>query len=120
MADELRPATREETALIEHLLAAADVPTHDIRAQLDGLQVMSDCTCGCPSVALYPANATASNRAETPASGPTLEICADCPEGLITLFVRRGCLMSLELAHESGEVAGAWPPIEALGAPTLT
>lgn len=110
MTQEFRAVTEQERALIEYLLAAPEVPIEGLRSQLAGLEARSDCTCGCPSVALRVADEVA------PPDGDSLEITAGCPDGILLLFVRRGRLAGLELAGLQDSVT-RWPELAALTPP---
>lgn len=111
MVEDLRAATAVELALLEYLLRAPGVPADALLPQLDGLQVRRDCACGCPTVALRPAE-------HVPPSGDSsLEITAGCPGGIIVLFVRAGRLSGLELTCLDA-VLTDWPALGVLTPPS--
>jgi hypothetical protein len=86
---DLKPAERE---LLEFLLTA-DFPGRDeLKQQLDCVEVIGDCDCGCGTINLTVENPVVHSTAREPipieAHGKGLEVL---------LFVRNGLLSSLEI-----------------------
>ncbi|QQS01281.1 MAG: hypothetical protein IPK37_02050 [Austwickia sp.] len=113
MSEEFRAATAQELALLEYLVRAPGVPTEALLPQLTGLQARPDCACGCPTVALRPADDVQA------ADAASLEITAGCPGGIIVLFVRAGRVASLELTCLDA-VMTEWPALGVVTPPSAT
>lgn len=110
MLDDFRAASAPELALLEYLMRAPGVPAEALLPQLAGLRARSDCTCGCPSVALQVAEGAA------PQGGDSFDVTAGCPDGILLLVVRDGRLTALELAGVQDSVT-RWPELAVLTPP---
>jgi hypothetical protein len=109
-----RQLNAEERTLIEWLIANGIPEAKNYAQQLEGLHVVSHCSCGCPTVDLAVVNAQAST------TGPS-RILADFlglpPEGKqvgVTLHAREGKLSELEVYPRGETVGPALPRIETL------
>ena len=107
-----RPLTVGEHDLIEALLGAVRSGVSRYIAQLDTLQVVGGCRCGCPSIDLELASAEANGM-------PTPVILGDAesPEGVqvgIILWARGGRLSGLEVHPWDGSEIIRLPTPETL------
>jgi hypothetical protein len=111
-ADYPRPLTHDEHDLIEALLGAVRSGVSRYIAQLESLEVVGGCRCGCPSIDLEVASAG-------PGGMPTPVILADAesPEGVpvgVILWERGGRLSALEVHPWDGSVKIRLPRPETL------
>jgi len=111
---ENRQLNAEERTLIEWLIANGIPEANNYAPQLEGLHVVSHCSCGCPTVDLAVVNAQAST------TGPSL-ILADflgvTPEGQqvgVMLHARQGKISELEVYPMDTIVGSSFPKIETL------
>jgi hypothetical protein len=110
---ENRQLNAEERTLIEWLIANGIPEAKNYAQQLEGLHVVSHCSCGCPTVDLAVVDAQAST------TGPS-RILADflgvTPEGQqvgVALHAREGKISELEV-YAMGQTIGSLPKIETL------
>ena len=111
---ENRQLNAEERTLIEWLIANGTPEAKNYAQQLEGLHVVSHCSCGCPTVDLAAVNAQAST------TGPS-QILADflgtTPEGQqvgAILHARQGKISELEVYPMDKIVGSSFPKIETL------
>jgi hypothetical protein len=111
---ENRQLNAEERTLIEWLIANGIPEAKNYAQQLEGLHVVSHCSCGCPTVDLAVVNAQAST------TGPS-RILADflgvTPEGQqvgVMLHAREGKISELEVYPMDETVGSSLPKIESL------
>ena len=107
-----RPLAVDEHDLIEALLGAVRSGVGRYIAQLDSLEVVGGCRCGCPSIDL----AVASGAAEASAR-PLILADAESPEGVavgVILWIRDDRLSGLEVHSWSGSGAIRLPRPETL------
>jgi hypothetical protein len=115
-----RGLTDAELATLEYLLTARMQNSEQLRRQLEGLQVVGDCFCGCATVDLMP------DRSRTPAprdfanrADPVVLAAASRPKSSAhpaTLFLHvdaDGWLRELEIVDDSGiNTQRVFPPVE--------
>jgi hypothetical protein len=107
-----RPLTVDEHDLIEALLGAVRSGVGRYIGQLESLEVIGGCRCGCPSIDLEVASAGADGL-------PTPVILADAesPEGVsvgVILWARGGQLSGLEVHPWDGSDVIRLPRLETL------
>ncbi len=110
--DMSRPLTECERDLIEALLGAVRSGVGRYIGQLDSVEVVGGCGCGCPSINF-------AVNSEIPECGVSPLILADAesPEGVavgVILWVRSGRLSGLEVHPWDGTVSFRLPHPESL------
>ena len=104
-----RPLAPNEQELIEVLLGAAQSGIFRYIGQLEKLEVVGSCSCGCSSINLELPSGSRDGRPE-PLVMADGETTAGTPVGLI-LWVRGGALSGLEVhPWESGEIVSLPQP----------
>ncbi len=107
-----RPLTVDEHDLIEALLGAVRSGVGRYIGQLEELEVVGRCRCGCPSIDLASAGSASDGRAS-----PLVLADAESPEGVpvgVILWVRNGQLSGLEVHPWDGSEAIRLPRAETL------
>lgn len=107
-----RPLAVDEHDLIEALLGAVRSGVIRYIGQLESLEVVGGCSCGCPSIDLAVALAAAEASAR-----PLILADAETPEGVavgVILWVRDGCLSGLEVHPWDGSGGIRLPRSETL------
>ena len=107
-----RPLTVEEHDLIEALLGAVRSGIGRYIGQLEELEVVGRCRCGCPSIDLATLGAVPDGRAT-----PLVLADADSPEGVpvgVILWARNGRLSGLEVHPWDGSGSIRLPFAETL------
>jgi hypothetical protein len=112
---EHRPLTEEERKLLEWLLANGTPDAKPYLSQIANVNVISECTCGCPTIDL------ALGDREQPKTGPSV-ILADfvgtAPEGIevgVIVHAREGEISELEVYA----IAGSKGPFNLPGVESL-
>ena len=95
-----RPLDDDERELIEALLGAVRAGARRYLGQLESVEVVGFCRCGCPSIELQVASKSSEGRA-TPLILADAESPGGEPVGVI-LWVRNGSLSGLEVHPWSG------------------
>ena len=107
-----RPLTDDEHILIEALLGAVRSGVSRYIGQLESMEVVGGCRCGCPSVDLGVASACADGMPI-----PVILADAESPEGVpvgIILWARSGRLSALEVHPWDGSANIRLPRPETL------
>ncbi len=113
--DSPRLLAPEERATLAALLEYADFPGRDeLRAQVDAVQVVGKCGCGCASVYFSAGGDPATSRERVPAPIPNEADVLDregAKIGGILVFARDGRLSQLEVYGHSDEPINPFPPV---------
>ena len=107
-----RPLTENEHDLIEALLGAVRSGVGRYIGQLDSLEVIGGCGCGCPSINFALRSGNPDGRVQ-----PLILADAESPEGVsvgVILWVRSGCLSGLEVHPWDGTVSFRLPHPDSL------
>jgi hypothetical protein len=109
-----RPLTDSERAILDRLLEPDFGGAEELRQQASGPQVVGQCDCGCPTIDLAvspesPRSPIASNVSPVEARVTPL---GDEPPGDLLLFLRDGCLASLEYVYYTCTPPDRWPDAE--------
>ncbi len=107
-----RPLEDNERELIEALLGAVQAGAGRYLGQLESLEVVGSCRCGCPSIDLRVASKPSNGKA-TPLILADAESPGGEPVGVI-LWVRGGCLSGLEVHPWNSAVAVRLPRPDSL------
>jgi hypothetical protein len=111
-----RPLTAEEVHLLRWLIAHGTAEASRYADQVDRVRVVSECTCGCPTIDL------ALDDQSTSTQGGSLiisDVVGESPEGIgvnVILHVRGEALSELEVYSPDGRSPFGLPKPEALKA----
>jgi hypothetical protein len=95
-----RPATQEEREVVRWLLEHGDPKYRPLTSQVDGLKVVSKCTCGCPTIN-FALDGDPPSRKGTRLIGDFVATVDDQDVGVL-LFENDGKLSSLEVYSFAG------------------
>ena len=99
-----RPLSPEERALMEFLLSAEFPGRDELRSQLDSVEAIGACECGCGTVSLQVAKSAAGVSAEKPIPVKAYGELVD-----VILLARNGFLSSLELVFHDPRAPRPFP-----------
>jgi hypothetical protein len=108
-----RQLKADERMLIEWLIANGIPEAKNYLPQLDGLHVVSRCSCGCPTVDLAVANAQASTMGPSRILADFLGVTPEGQQVGVVLHAREGKISELEI-YPMGQTVGSLPKIETL------
>lgn len=111
---ENRQLTTEEQTLIEWLIAHGTSEAKNYARQLEGLHVVSRCSCGCPTVDLAVVNAQASTTGPSLILADFLGVTSEGQQVGIILHAREGKISELEVYQLDETVGTSLPKIETL------
>jgi hypothetical protein len=111
-----RPLNAEEAALLRWLIAHGTSEAPRYADQIDRVRVVSECTCGCPTIDLALDDQP---RATEGGSQIISDVVGKTPEGVgagVILHVRGGALSELEVYAHGAETPSTLPRPEDLKA----
>jgi hypothetical protein len=111
-----RPLSAEERAALLALLNQANFDGRDnLLAQVESLQVVGRCTCGCATVDLAVPSAPPSESVALPIPNEAVVLCEDGEAiGGVLVFATDGFLTQLEVYDNGGGPISPFPPVERL------
>lgn len=103
-----RGPTLPEAATLDFLLSAPVPHIEQLRSQLEGIQVIRECYCGCATVDLVPDQPRVAPATAFVAVSDVIAVAVSRPTSpqhpsTLMLHVRDGWIAELEIVDESGE-----------------